>query len=56
MIGYTLVTIASARVSITSEDLMCRSALIARHSLVYSSMTVSSLTALPSRVLTRTKS
>ena len=54
--GTPLVVISLVSVSITSEDLMLRPALIARHSLVYSSMIVSSLTALPSCVLVATKS
>ncbi len=54
--GTPLVVINSVSVSITSGDLMLRSALIARHSLVYSSMIVSSLAPLPSCVLVATKS
>ena len=54
--GTPLVVISLVSVSITSEDLMLRSALIARHSLVYSSMMISSLTPLPSCVLVATKS
>ena len=54
--GTPRVTIRSASVAITSIALMRRSALIARHSLVYSSITVSNLAALPSRVLSKMKS
>jgi hypothetical protein len=43
-------------VCITSSDLILLAALMAIHSLVYSSITVSSLTARPSSVLQETKS
>ena len=43
-------------VCITSSERILLAALIAMHSLVYSSITVSSLTALPSSVLQETKS
>ena len=56
MLRHSRVTIRSASVAITSIDLMRRSALIARHSLAYSSITVSNLAALPSRVLSKMKS
>ena len=54
--GTSLANINSASVSITSADRMLQAALIARHSLVYSSMTVSSRTPLPPLVLICTKS
>ena len=53
--GTPLDAINSARVSITSEDRMPRPARMARHSLVYSSMTVSSRMAWPSYTLIWTK-
>ena len=51
-----LLAIKPDKVTITSLDLTCRFVLMARHSLVYSYMTVGSLTALSSWVLIRTKS
>ena len=56
MPGYPLAVISPARVSITSEERMLRSARMAMHSRVYSQMAVNSRSALPSLVLIWTKS
>jgi hypothetical protein len=47
---------SSDNLNCTSVDFICRAACIARHSLLYSSISVSILIALPSHVLSATKS
>jgi hypothetical protein len=54
--GMLCLNIASANLSITPKLLIRRATRIARHSRVYSSINVSSLTALPSCVWAETKS